>query len=106
MANKKAQPRFRVEIKEISADGSFEGLLAVYNNVDLGKDVIEPGAFTKTIQEHGSEVPLLWQHDTNEPIGKLTLIYGRDALCVRGQLEMGLPTAQKAYLLLKARIIK
>jgi len=98
--------RFSIEIKAISADGSFEGLLAVYNNVDLGKDLIEAGAFTKTIQEHGSEVPLLWQHDTEEPIGKLTLIDGPDALRVNGQLLMDLPMAQKAYLLLKAGIIK
>lgn len=103
---KSAKPRFSVEIKSISPDGSFEGMLAVYNNIDLGGDLIEPGAFTKTIQEHGSEVPLLWQHDTEEPIGKLTLIDGPDALHVKGQLEMGLPVAQKAYLLLKARIIK
>jgi HK97 family phage prohead protease len=101
-----AKHQFPIAIKEISGDGSFEGLLAVYGNVDLGKDMIEPGAFTKTIQEHGSEVPLLWQHDTDEPIGKLTLVDGPDALRVKGQLLMDLPMAQKAFLLLKARIIR
>jgi HK97 family phage prohead protease len=98
--------RFSVQVKEIGADGSFEGILAAYNNVDLGGDTILPGAFTKTIQEHGSEVPLLWQHDTHEPIGKLTLVDSPGALLVKGQLLMDLPMAQKAYLLLKAQIIK
>jgi HK97 family phage prohead protease len=103
---KTAKHHLPVQIKEISEDGSFEGLLAVYNNVDLGKDMVEPGAFTKTIQEHGSVVPMLWQHKQDEPIGELTLIDGPDALRIKGQLLMTLPMAQKAYALIKARIIK
>ena len=54
---------FRFQIKSLSADGSFEGLAAVYGNVDLGGDVIEPGAFNKTLAEKNFEVPILWQHD-------------------------------------------
>ena len=106
MPSNKQKRNFRVEIKAINEDGSFDGLLAVYNNVDLGKDLIEPGAFTKTIQERGSTIPLLWQHDTDEPIGELTLIDGPDALRVKGQLALELPVAQKAYVLLKKQIIK
>jgi HK97 family phage prohead protease len=106
--NKKTATKqhFNLQIKAIAADGSFEGVLAVYDNVDLGGDSILPGAFTKTIQEHGNEVPLLWQHDTEEPIGQLTLTDSPEALLVKGQLLMELPMAQKAYVLLKARIIK
>ena len=96
----------RMAIKEMSPDGSFVGSLAVYNNTDLGGDLIEPGAFTKTIKDHGNEVPLLWQHDSKKPIGMLTLIDGPDALSVKGQLEMGLQTAKEAYILIKARIVK
>ena len=96
----------KFEIKEISAEGSFEGILSPYNVVDLGKDIVEPGAYTKTIQEHGSTVPMLWQHKTDVPIGTLTLVDGPDALRVKGQLLMELPEAQKAYLLIKARIVK
>jgi len=86
--------------------GAFEGLLAVYNNVDLGGDCIMPGAFTKTLQEHGPQVPLLWQHQTAEPIGILTLTDGPDALSVQGQLLLDLDMAQKALVLLKNKIIK
>ena len=102
----KTKQRMRMEIKEISAEGSFEGILSPYNVIDDGKDMVEPGAFTKTIQEHGSEVPLLWQHKSDVPVGKLTLQDGPDALRVKGQLLMDLPEAQKAYLLIKARIVK
>ncbi len=96
----------KMAIKQIAADGSFEGSLAVYNNVDLGGDIIAPGAFTKTIKERGNQVPMLWQHDSKRPIGMLTLIDDPDALRVKGQLLMELPDARNAYLLIKARIVK
>ena len=96
----------KMAIKQIAPDGSFEGLLAVYNNVDLGGDRISPGAFTKTIKERGNEVPMLWQHKSDRPIGMLTLIDDADALRVKGQLLMDLPDAKNAYLLIKARIVR
>ena len=103
---KSKKPEFSVQVKEIGADGSFEGLLAVYNNRDLGGDLIEPGAFAKTMKDHGAEVPLLWQHDPKRPIGTLSLVDGPDALRVKGQLIMDVPDAKNAYLLIKARVIK
>ena len=102
----KTKHLLRMAIKEVASDGSFEGSLAVYNNVDLGGDLIEPGAFTKTIREHGNEVPLLWQHKSDKPIGLLTLSDGPDALNVKGQLLMDLPEAKNAYLLIKAKIVR
>ena len=102
----KSKRLLRMAIKEVSSDGSFEGSLAVYNNIDLGGDLIEPGAFTNTIREHGNEVPLLWQHKSDKPIGLLTLIDGPGAIRVKGQLLMDLPEARNAYLLIKARIVR
>lgn len=95
-----------LEVKEISAEGSFEGLLSPYGNVDGGNDVVKAGAFTKTLQEGGNTRPMLWQHKTDVPIGELTLEDRADGLWCKGQLLMALPEAQKAYLLLKARIVK
>jgi hypothetical protein len=42
MAAIKRKNNLRMEIKEISADGSSTGMLSVYNVVDLGKDLVEP----------------------------------------------------------------
>lgn len=103
---KKTKSRLRLEIKEITADGIFEGLLSPYGNVDGGGDVVEPGAYTKTLKERGNKVPLLWQHKSDVPIGELTLEDRKDGLWCKGQLLMELPEAQKAYLLIKARIVK
>ena len=95
-----------IEFKELQPDGSFEGILTTYNVIDGGNDVVEPGAYTKTINDHGAQIPMLWQHKSDEPIGMLTLIDGPDALRVKGQLLLDLPTAQKAYALIKNKIVK
>jgi HK97 family phage prohead protease len=61
-------------------DGTVDGYLAAYT-LDLGNDVIAPGAFSKTLREakafaaaHNTDslYPLLWQHQKDEPIGAIT----------------------------------
>jgi uncharacterized protein len=102
----KTKQRMRLEIKEISAEGSFEGLLSPYGNVDGGGDIVERGAYTKTLLDQGPTRPMLWQHKSDVPVGELTLEDRQDGLWCKGQLLMALPEAQKAYLLVKARIVK
>lgn len=95
---------FVFEIKELSEEGTFEGLLSPYGNVDQGGDVVEPGAYTKTLKEGGNKRPLLYQHD--EPIGELELEDRKEGLWAKGKLLMDLPDAKKAYLLIKNNIVK
>lgn len=97
---------FRFELKSLSAEGSFEGLAAVYGNIDLGGDVIEPGAFAKTLLDKNGEVPILFAHDTHEPIGIGRLTDTREGLAVTGELVLESPTASKAYALLKKGVLK
>lgn len=101
-----AKSRLRMEIKEITAEGTFEGLLSPYGNVDGGNEVVEPGAYTRTLKHHGSKVPMLWQHKSDVPVGELSLDDRKDGLWCKGALLMELPEAQKAYLLIKAKIVK
>ena len=59
------------ELKEFDdATGEMTGFAAAFGNLDDGDDVIMPGAFSKTLQEGGHRVRILWQHDRQEPIGK------------------------------------
>lgn len=97
---------FRVEIKKIEEDGTFEGRLAVYGNIDVGGDIVKRGAFTKTVKESGGEIPLLWQHDSKQPIGLLGLSDSEDALIVKGRILLDVARGMEAYLLLKNKIIK
>jgi uncharacterized protein len=96
----------KFEVKEMSDEGVFEGILSPYGNVDAGRDVVEPGAYTKTLKDRGNAVPMLWQHKTEFPIGTLELEDRPDGLWCRGRLAMELPKAQEAFICLKNRIIK
>ena len=87
-------------------EGTFTGLAAVYGNVDSYKEVIQPGAFTKTLADKEGEVPILWQHDSREPIGVAQLSDSREGLRADGSLVLESPVAQKAYGLLKKKALR
>ncbi|VWX51767.1 HK97 family phage prohead protease [Novosphingobium sp. 9U] len=57
-----------------TAEKTFSGYGAVFNNTDFAQDIIAPGAFAKTISEHkaaGSSVAMFFNHDAySMPIGK------------------------------------
>lgn len=57
------------EIKANLEKNEFEGYASVFGNKDSYDDIIDPGAFVKTIQE-SKRVKVLWQHDPHQPIGK------------------------------------
>jgi len=98
---------FKLELKATDdATGMFEGYAAVFGNEDWYGDVIEPGAFTKTLQEQ-PHIPILWQHNTDQPIG-LTEEASEDniGLKVRGKLNMETVQGREAYSLLKQGVVR
>ena len=50
---------------------TFEGYAAAYGNADSDNDIIEQGAFAKSIKEGfpSKSIKVLWQHDARQPIG-------------------------------------
>ena len=54
-----------VAIKLDEAQGIVEHIIAVMGNMDLGNDIIHPGAFAKTISERGTKVRVLDAHNTD-----------------------------------------
>jgi HK97 family phage prohead protease len=97
---------FQFEVKTISEAGAFTGLASTYFGVDLGGDMILPGAFTKTLAEKRGQVPLLMGHDTRSPIGLATLTDSPQGLVVKGELVLEADGAKSAYALLKKGVIK
>lgn len=62
------------EIKSVVEDNNemfIEGYGAVFGNVDGGNDIIDKGAFTKTISENRDRIAFCYQHDIYNPIGKI-----------------------------------
>jgi hypothetical protein len=55
--------------------GIVKGYGSVFGNVDSDKDIIEKGAYRRTIKNNGSRVKYLYQHDITKPIGKMKELY-------------------------------
>jgi len=96
----------RLQIKTVTEAGTFVGLASVFSNVDLGGDVVAPGAFTRTLQAKGNEVPVLYQHDLRQPIGLGRLTETHAGLQIEGQLVLSVTKAREAYDLMKAKVLK
>lgn len=61
-----------LDLKSLSDAGTFSGYGSVFSTADKVKDIVEPGAFEKSLKAwdaNGRTVPSLWQHQTYEPIG-------------------------------------
>lgn len=71
-------------------EGSFRGMATVFGGLidAYCPTVIQYGAFTKTLQEKGRGVKVLWQHDTSEPIGLPThLLETEQGLAVEAKIS-------------------
>jgi len=84
-------------------DGSFEGYGSVFNNKDLGNDVIKYGAFSESIKsKKPKQIKLLYQHKTDEPIGVIdSLEEDSRGLKIKGRLAMKTQKGKEVYELMK-----
>lgn len=97
---------FAIKFQEVTMEGIFKGHSSIKSNVDLAKEQVMGGAFKKTISENPT-VPILWQHDPEEPIGVTTsMIEDSKGLAIEGQLVLEVGRAREALALLKAGAIK
>lgn len=82
--------------------GTFEGLAATFGDVDLGGDLVEPGAFAEACRAP-QRIRMLWQHDPATPIGVWEAMEERGAgLWVKGRLILEVQQAREAYALMKS----
>ncbi len=85
-----------------SAEGLvIEGHACLFGVVDLGRDMVLPGAFAESLAR-GAAVRMLYQHDPAEPIGVWTDIR-EDArgLYVRGRLSPAVARARECAALVR-----
>jgi HK97 family phage prohead protease len=96
------------EIKSLDdVHGTFDGYLAAFNNEDGNGDIIERGAFLKTLTEakavqgkNGATFlyPLLWMHDENNPIGGFTdMKEDSTGLYVKGLCDLDTEVGRRAF---------
>lgn len=96
---------FSFELKGVSDDqeeGHIEGYASTFGNIDLGLDIVDKGAFKKTLKENKGRVPILADHSAWDQIG-----WGEEGqedntgLFVKGSLMLAVQKAKERYALAK-----
>lgn len=91
----------KLEVKGLDEAGTFTGYVAVTGNKDLGGDVIEPGAFAKTLKDHDGKVVLLDSHDSYSGRARLGILHlsedSKGLKVDKGVLNLQKASAQEAY---------
>lgn len=89
------------ELKEVTDAGYFEGYASVFNNVDLGADVILPGAFVKVKTTRAGKLKLALFHDLTRLIGAGDFQSDDHGLFIKGQINPRVSYARDALELMK-----
>ena len=64
------------ELKDVDEKlGIVSGYGSIFGNIDSDNDIIQKGAYTRTIKNNGNRVKYLYQHDISKPIGKMRELY-------------------------------
>lgn len=93
------------ELKAVDDAGNFEGYAAVFNNIDLGDDVILPGAFTRVKTTRGGKLKLALYHDLTRLVGAADYTQDDYGLLLKGRVNLAVSYARDAYELMKAEIL-
>ena len=101
---------FALHVKDVSEEGTFEGYGSIFNNVDSYGEKVAPGAFGESLARHqreGTKPLMLWQHNSDEPIGVWENL-AEDGKGLKGTGKFVLETARgrEAHALLKAGAIR
>ncbi len=92
------------DLKAVEADGTFSGYASRFGVVDLGRDLVLPGAFRESLAQRGTKsIKLLFQHDPSEPIGVwLELREDAGGLFVRGRILPEIARGREILALMRA----
>ena len=94
-----------IEFKAVGDAGEIEGYASTFGNRDLVGDIVQPGAFAKTLNGRpASDVLMLWNHEHKRLIGVWDEIE-EDAigLRVKGRILIETKDGADAYAFAKAR---
>ena len=103
MDRREFQAQFKT-LDDTDPIGSFEGIAAVFSNVDRQNDTILPGAFARTLDTFVKSGFLANAHDWSEPVGTISeACEVSEGLFVRGQFH-STPKAQLLRKVIRERL--
>ena len=91
---------FPCEFKSVGKKGEFEGYVSVYNNIDLGDEIIVPGAFKEVITNRDGRLKLALFHDTERMAGTASYYEDDHGFHLKGRLSLGVSYVKDAYQLM------
>src|SRR3990167_5294893 len=80
-----------LEFKD-EASGTVQAAFSVFNTIDSDGDVVKPSAF-----KDGQEVPMVWSHKWDNPIGKGTVKVSRKQAVFDGAFFLDTDAGMEAY---------
>jgi len=99
---------FEFELKAIDEEeGTFTGYASTFSDVpDSYGDIVDPGAFKKTLKAQKGRIVCLFNHSIMEPIGKPTeLVEDERGLLIKAKLSLGVQRARETLSLMKDGVI-
>lgn len=100
---------FRLDVKNLAEDGTFEGYGSIFGNVDCYRESVVKGAFSKSLKKHEQDnnpVLMLWQHSWEDPIGVWKELKEDDrGLYGVGEINLDVQKGREAYSLMKQRAL-
>jgi len=92
--------------KTASDDGTLSGHASIFGNLDSQGDVVEKGAFREILTNENGQIPMLWQHNSREPIGVAAVREDFKGLAFDGRLVLADPLAVSARAHVKAGSVR
>ena len=86
-----------IELKDDS--GQVEAVFSIFNSLDSDGDVVVPGAVKSGFKNN--QVPMVWSHKWDMPIGKGTITQDDDKAVFKGEFFMDTDSGKEAYNLVK-----
>lgn len=86
-----------IELKDDS--GQVEAVFSLFNSLDSDGDVVVPGAVKSGFKNN--QVPMVWSHKWDMPIGKGTIAQDDDKAVFKGEFFMDTESGKEAYNLVK-----
>lgn len=114
MTETKSFPIAEFKAVDGEPEGTFTALVSVFGNVDHGGDIVEPGAFAKTLEryaEQGKRIPVIYSHDQmnlDHWVGDADpadAVETSDGLLVKARLDMEDRYGRKVHKLLDRRVL-
>lgn len=87
----------RAAFKLGSADGAVEAIFSTFGVIDSDADIVLASAFTP-----GQQVPMVWAHDWQRPVGKGSVRVERDRAVLDGMFFLDTTAGLDAYRTVKA----